>query len=366
MGSCHLVIVAIFLGCTSWIAEAQQVRWLPSEASLSTGYWLAETGPVQDAVERPSWGAQAAWTTKTSTGWAAHFSGIEHGGFMGLHHTGSSDYGIQGQAGWLLRTRQLRMIGWSYAGGVVYNSRIYNAETAPNRIAVGSHLNGLIRLGITVANGSPVGLDLGILHTSNGALRRPNQGINTVHASLVIRPGGLPIRGVVAEGATRGSWRSMVGLALGGRDHGPYGGTILGVQELLAQTTYALFSTHGLTAQVSLVHHGALGADPNTGEPSDTIGTAFQERIQPSISGGWTWLFGRARLDLLTGGVLLHPTPGFLPTFAKAQCMMRVSRDLDVFASLRFTDWRADYVSAGIALRWGDAEAYCHTCPSYR
>jgi hypothetical protein len=83
------------------------------------------------------------------------------------------------------------------------------------------------------------------------------------------------------------------------------------------------------------------------------------------VSLGWSWLFGRARLDILKGGVLVNPTPGFIHGFNKAQLFLSVHPTLDVFVALRFTDWRADYVGAGVALRWGNSEKDCHTCPKW-
>ena len=49
----------------------------------------------------------------------------------------------------------------------------------------------------------------------------------------------------------------------------------------------------------------------------------------------------------------------------KAQLFLSVHPNLDAFVSLRFTDWRADYVSAGMALRWGKSERECDTCPKW-
>ena len=79
-----------------------------------------------------------------------------------------------------------------------------------------------------------------MLHTSNGALRRPNKGINTPHAQLVFRLVETPRKKVYMDGAEARTWRSAVGVALGGRDHGGYGGHIYGVQEMFAQTSYVL------------------------------------------------------------------------------------------------------------------------------
>ena len=162
-----------------------------------------------------------------------------------------------------------------------------------------------------------------------------------------------------------GAWSHVLGLGLGGRDHGPYGGHVFGVQELFAQSTFVWSPRVGLTAQLALAHHGALRADPNSGEPSDTLATSVEDRLQPGWSVGWTWLFGRARLDLLKGGVLDNPTPGFKTRYNKAQILMAVHPSLDVFAALRFSHWRADYVAAGIALRWGRSQKECISCPRW-
>ena len=89
------------------------------------------------------------------------------------------------------------------------------------------------------------------------------------------------------------------------------------------------------------------------------------DRLQPGLSAGWSWMFGRARLDLLKGGVLINPTPGFAKGYNKAQFFMSVHPNLDVFVALRFSDWRADFLSGGIALRWGRSEKECLSCPKW-
>lgn len=81
---------------------------------------------------------------------------------------------------------------------------------------------------------------------------------------------------------------------------------------------------------------------------------------------GWSWLFGRARLDMLYGGVLANRTPGFPSNrLAKAQLFMSMRERIDWFVALRFTDWRADYLSTGVVVRWGQNEKDCITCPKW-
>ena len=152
-----------------------QMQWWPTEVSATSGVWLAE-GDMRDVVEAPAFGGYAGWMTRATNGWAAFFGGVEHGGFVGVHRIGSSLYGWQPQIGWTLRTGQTRLVGWSFSTGLAYNSTVYNAEEPDPRMeAVGSHLNALVRLGITVANDSPISLGLGILHTSNGGFVAPTR-----------------------------------------------------------------------------------------------------------------------------------------------------------------------------------------------
>ena len=353
------------LGALGVLQVEAQMQWLPTEMSVTSGLWLAE-GDMKEVVDGPAIGGYLGWMTRATNGWAVSFGGVEHGGFVGIHQIGSTPYGFQPQAGWTLRTGLTRLVGWSFTGGVAYNPHIYNAESAPELVAVGSNWNGLVRLGMTVANNSQVSVGLGILHTSNGALKRPNKGINTPQAKVVVRVGKTPTRRVLLDAALPRTWRSLAGLALGGRDHGGFGGHLYGIQELFAQSSYVWSAKYALTGQISMVHHGALRADPSTDAPSDTIATSIFDRLQPGLAMGWTWMFGRARLDILKGGVLLNPTPGFLHGFNKAQLAMKLHPDLDGFVALRWTDWRADYVSIGLALRWGSSEEECLTCPNWQ
>ena len=240
-----------------------QMQWWPTEVSATSGVWVAE-GDMQEVVESAAFGAHVGWMTRATNGWAAFFGGVEHGGFVGMHRIGSSLYGWQPQFGWTLRTGQTRLVGWSFSTGLAYNSaHLQPGRARPRRIeAVGSHLNGLIRMGITVANDSPISLGLGILHTSNGGIRRPNKGINTPHAKLIVRVAETPRRVCTWMVLTRVNGVTPLVWGMGGRDHGAYGGHVYGVQELFAQSTYVLSPRYGVTAQAAVVHHGALRADP--------------------------------------------------------------------------------------------------------
>ena len=354
---CLLLLSCVFVGAHG------QVHWWPTEVGASTGYWLTKVS-MRDVPDGAAYGGHFGWMTKATNGWAAGSGGIEHGGFVGIHNTGAEEYGWQPQAGWTLRTGLTRLVGWSFSAGVAYNQNIYDEVSAPDLEAVGSHWNALARLGITIANDSRMSLGLGILHTSNGAIKRPNLGINTPQANLVVRLVETPKRSVALDVAERGTWRHAVALGFGARDQFRVGDA-LGVQEVFAQSSYVRSHRYAWTGQVSLVHHGAVGAVHPDDAAEDSSVVTVLDRLQPNLSAGWTWMLGRARMDLLFGAVLMNPTPGLVWRYNKTQLWFSVHPNVDVLVALRFSEIRADYASLGVAMRLGQTENNCATCPKW-
>ena len=205
----------------------------------------------------------------------------------------------------------------------IYNSTVYNAEEPDPRMeAVGSHLNALVRLGITVANDSPISLGLGVLHTSNGGVRRPNKGINTPQAKLIVRLVETPRRRVYMDGATPKNFRSAL-----------VWDSVDATMQRTAGTSTAFKSsspkprTSCPPAMASRPKRRSSTtepcADPNTDASSDTLAANVLDRLQPGLSAGWSWMFGRARLDLIKGAVLVNPTPGSFTATTKRSCFSR-------------------------------------------
>ena len=89
------------------------------------------------------------------------------------------------------------------------------------------------------------------------------------------------------DGADPRQWRHAVGLGIGGRDHGAYGGHVYGVQELFAQSTYVLSPRYESPPKRPLCTT-ALRADENTDAPSDSVATNPLDRLQQGLSAGWS------------------------------------------------------------------------------
>ena len=66
------VVVAMSLSTVQ--GARAQVQWWPTEVALTTGRWVAEEG-MQGQVDGMALGAQVAWMTRATNGWAAFFNG---------------------------------------------------------------------------------------------------------------------------------------------------------------------------------------------------------------------------------------------------------------------------------------------------
>ena len=248
---------------------------------------------------------------------------------MGIHRLGLP-LRLAGPSGWTVRTNQTRLVGWSFTGGVAYNPTTYHPEDAPDLIAVGSNWNGLVRLGLTLANDSRVSLGLGLSHTSNGALRRPNKGINTPHARLIVRPTAVPNRRVFADGAQMGAWSHVLGLGIGGRDQDRTEATFSACRNCLRNPPRVVAAL-GLTAQwrcaprraagpkyQGLGHLGDVGGGPLAARLERGVDVAVWPGAAGLLKGG-SWTTRRLGSKRYNGPNLDGRAPS-----------------LDVFASLRF------------------------------
>lgn len=79
-------------------------------------------------------------------------------------------------------------ITYDVEAGVAWGWKCYNEKTAPENIAVGSKMTCRMGVGLdysyTIADRWKVGLGAGFTHYSNGAVRKPNKGVNLAHAHV--------------------------------------------------------------------------------------------------------------------------------------------------------------------------------------
>lgn len=80
------------------------------------------------------------------------------------------------------------LISYNVEAGVAWGWKCYNEKRAPENIAVGSKMTCRVGVGLdysyTIADRWEIGLGAGFTHYSNGAVRKPNKGVNLANAHI--------------------------------------------------------------------------------------------------------------------------------------------------------------------------------------
>jgi hypothetical protein len=87
----------------------------------------------------------------------------------------------------IIRPSESFRLDWQFGTGLGYTPKIYDPINNPKNIAIGSHINGLICLGLYSKHyfgRNKISLGLDITHFSNGAFGVPNLGINIFYGSF--------------------------------------------------------------------------------------------------------------------------------------------------------------------------------------
>ena len=322
---------------------------IPNTIHFDIGKWIPHHEWTISTIDGPSWGIRSSWMKEYHDGWGVDHGGIQHGLELGYWHTGSTKHKGQGLIAWNLRTGLKNRLHWEFRIGLAYSPASYEPDIRPELMALGSRLNGLLEIGTSINISPNLYLRAGIQHTSNGAIKRPNPGINSLHT------------GITWQGDVSADKRTPIplspkepsiqlGLIQGARDAGSFGGTIYGVTEVHVQYNHPLGPRFALTGNSSLLHHGALRSDEGSGEPVLGQAEELHERLQAAVAFGGAVQWGSVNLDLMAGYVYLRPTPGFYRTHLRSQLNISVSSKLKIILLLRSTRFRADFTAVGISI----------------
>ncbi|MFM7667973.1 MAG: acyloxyacyl hydrolase [Bacteroidota bacterium] len=187
--SLTLIFFVIPLGFYS-----QESSW-SLEYRQKFGFLAAHRGSMAHLPERLAYPFELIWYRKQSGSkkWHQTYKLPEQG--LSLFHGSVGNDSILGKFtgiyGFIhipiIRPTNTFRLDWQFGSGLGYTPKMYDPINNPKNIAIGSHINGLICLGVYSKyyfgpNKLSVGLD--ITHFSNGAFDVPNLGINIFYGSI--------------------------------------------------------------------------------------------------------------------------------------------------------------------------------------
>ena len=326
-----------------------QTALVPNTIHFDVGKWLPHHEWTISTIDGPSLGVRSSWMKAYDDGWGAAHGGVQHGLELGYWWTGSTEHKGQGLIAWNLRTGLHNRLHWEFRIGLAYSPASYDPGQPLELRALGSRLNGLLEVGTSINIAPNLYLRACIQHTSNGAVKRPNPGINSFHTGISWQGEiGADKRNHISPSPQISSLQ--LGLLQGARDAGSFGGTIFGVTELHLQYNHPLGPRFALIGNSALLHHGALRSEGGEGEPVPGQAEKLHERIQAAVAFGGAAQWGSVNLDMMAGYVYLRPTPGFYRTHLRTQLNIRISSQLKILILMRSTRFRADFTAIGISI----------------
>lgn len=246
--------------------------------------------------------------------------------------------------GWQLEAR----IGWGL--GVVRDpfDRVENFK----QHAVGSRLNLAVQLagGLKRAWGvHSVEAGIALDHLSNGAMQRPNLGINvvTLQAGYTRRLGGPWAQPAVRDSCWHEGRLILFGMAnLGWNESFPVGSGRRPVLSLSGSAYRRISPKSAVGAGLDLFHKGSLRISAPELADSPAAGL-----LQAGVHVGYNMLMGRMVLQFATGTYLHTPVPERAVIYTRVGMRHQLSPRLFANLSLKSHFFVADHFELGVGYR---------------
>ncbi len=175
------------------VATAQKGEiWL--DGKFKTGFLAAHRTTMSHLLEQHAFAGEFSYyiQTKGEAHWNAIHRYPSYGitaffGSVGNRDVLGSYLGVYAFAQFPIIRQKWHRFSFKTGSGVGYGTKVYDAETNPLNVAISTHLNAQVVLGLesrfTFGNHSAA-LGLDITHFSNGATKVPNLGLNLPYVSL--------------------------------------------------------------------------------------------------------------------------------------------------------------------------------------
>ena len=188
-----IILIHLLLVCPHFLFSQEQ-NW-GFEVRQKAGFLAAHRGTIAHVPQQIGLPFELVWFYKPSGNkkWHKTYHLPEQG--ITLFHGSVGNDSILGKFTGLYGFVQIPIIrptpyfrlDWQFGSGLGFTPKIYDPITNPKNIAIGSHINGMMCLGIYSKyyfGRNKVSLGIDITHFSNGSFSVPNLGINMPYISV--------------------------------------------------------------------------------------------------------------------------------------------------------------------------------------
>jgi len=338
-------------------------EWLAG-GTIFRGKTLIHTSLLAPIVERPVLGYEIFFSKQT-TGehpWNAFFNYPEYGICYSLFDLGSPDYAGTAQCLYpylnfhLIDNNSRVNIDLRTGVGLAYVEKIYNAQTNPLNHAFSTHLNvtlnARLQTIVKMNNSWSLFAGAGIMHISNGALKMPNLGMNTLTYFMGISQSfGNEFQFRAPKNTfneKNRNWDCSLFLLGGMKEINPIGGKkyFAGDFNLELTKKHLQYTRFGLSLDVT---YDASEYDCIIFQSLPPVERLNTTRI--GISGGYVLLFGDFSLDLFLGTYLHEENLLYGKIYQRTSLRYRLSDRLQLSIAFRNHKGKADFVGIGLGIR---------------
>ncbi len=193
--------------------------------------------------------------------------------------------------------------------GPGYITRIFDIHTNLKNVAIGSHFNMCVKLGLHAKlqlKQSYMAAGISMVHFSNGAMVTPNLGINLPAANLSFghQFGNYEPNLKIVNGMRRYQYDIIAMFTYGMKENYPAGGRKFGVYNLQSQYRHYITPKTAIIGGLDVMYNSARVAQIEY-ESRETVDQAYRF-IRPGLNVGYARIFNRLAFFVQTGVYVLN------------------------------------------------------------
>lgn len=296
--------------------------------------------------------------------WYKYFNYPETG--ITLFYQTFGNPSIYGQGMALYPFVRFRMFGKSWFStsyqlglGLAYATKTFDVNNNPYNSLLGSHLNAFVRLGLSFnAQITPrIGTYMSgsLNHLSNGAIQKPNNGINTatlsVGATYILTPINRPSV-AKTKPPTQHNHHLLTTASIGSNQTTEFGSDRHLSGSISVTHIWSHKPTSGFGIGIDATYYGgAPSSDPNADLSSLKSNYAFKDYLYSSLFGAYHLQMDKTTVFVNIGAYLYQGTPARQPVYPRIGIRHELSQGLLAHFGVKASFFRAEYLEFGLAYK---------------
>lgn len=338
----------------AWAINAQDKNILGVEYGARFGYLLAHRPLMKHLPQDYAYGGELSFYFQTR-GASEYSRSYKHPKFgltfiatsMGNNEILGSEYGLIAFGDFPFVKKERDEFSGTFGMGIAYLSKIYDPNKNVKNTAVGSHVNAFINLGLKYRHYFKENIyfvmGLNFTHSSNGAIRLPNLGINLVQFNFGL---GHQFKNITFPTSTKDlnmdkRWKYTIYGVISGKEEYPIGGKFYPVGNLSFIVTKRFTKKSGIELYADGFYKSSLLAYDRSGMTPTNI-------FQAGIFAAYNLYISKIRIVVGMGGYVYDKFNLNGRFYQRLGVKYQINKHLVTGLIIKSHWAKADYIEYGI------------------